>query len=89
MMDTQEVLDKTAAISMLEWEHDISIAAALDVDMKRVKDWDRLKSEIEEMKQSLNRRTDEDLKKALTMVIDRMTEMEEEDEQNIRCDVFK
>ena len=79
-MDTQEVLDKTAiAISMLEWEHDIGIAAALDVDMKRVKDWDRLKSEIEELKQSLNRRTDEDLKKALTMVIDRMTEMEEEE----------
>ena len=78
-MDTQEVLDKTAiAISLLEWEHDISIAAALDVDMKRVKDWDRLKTEIEEMKQSLNRRTDAELKKALTMVIDRMTEMEEE-----------
>jgi hypothetical protein len=80
MMDTQEVLDKTAiAISMLEWEHDISIAAALEIDKKRVKDWDRLKTEIEEMKQSLNRRTDEDLKKALTMVIDRMTEMENED----------
>jgi AmiR/NasT family two-component response regulator len=80
MMDTQEVLDKTAiAISLLEWEHDISIAAALDVDMKRVKDWDRLKTEIEEMKQSLNRRTDEDLKKALTMVVDRMTEMEDEE----------
>ena len=79
MMETQEVLDKTAiAISLLEWEHDISIAAALDVDMKRVKDWDRLKTEIEEMKQSLNRRTDAELKKALTMVIDRMTEMEEE-----------
>ena len=78
-METQEVLDKTSiAISLLEWEHDISIAAALDVDMKRVKDWDRLKSEIEEMKQSLNRRTDEDLKKALTMVTDRMDEMEEE-----------
>jgi hypothetical protein len=79
-MDTQEVLDKTAiAISMLEWEHDISIAAALEIDKKRVKDWDRLKTEIEEMKQSLNRRTDEDLKKALTMVVDRMTEMEEEE----------
>jgi hypothetical protein len=80
MMETQEVLDKTAiAISMMEWEHDISIAAALEIDKKRVKDWDRLKSEIEEMKQSLNRRTDEDLKKALTMVIDRMMEMEEEE----------
>jgi hypothetical protein len=80
MMDTQEVLDKTSiAISMLEWEHDIGIAAALEIDKKRVKDWDRLKTEIEEMKQSLNRRTDEDLKKALTMVIDRMTEMENED----------
>lgn len=53
-----------------------------EVSKKRVKDWDRLKSEIEEMKQSLNRRTDADLKKALTMVIDRMTEMEEEDEQS-------
>jgi hypothetical protein len=79
-METQEVLDKTAiAISMLEWEHDISIAAALEIDKKRVKDWDRLKTEIEEMKQSLNRRTDEDLKNALTMVIDRMTEMEDEE----------
>ena len=77
-METQEVLDKTAiAISMLEWEHDISIAAALETDMKRVKDWDRLKTEIEEMKQSLNRRTDAELKNALTMVTDRMTEMEE------------
>lgn len=53
-----------------------------EVSKKRVKDWDRLKSEIEEMKQTLNRRTDADLKKALTMVIDRMTEMEEEDEQS-------
>lgn len=53
-----------------------------EVSKKRVKDWDRLKTEIEEMKQSLNRRTDADLKKALTMVIDRMTEMEEEDEQS-------
>ena len=80
-METQEVLDKTAIeISMLEWEHDISIAAALEIDMKRVKDWDRLKSEIEEMKQSLNRRTDAEFKNALTMVTDRMTEMENEDE---------
>lgn len=53
-----------------------------EVSKKRVKDWDRLKTEIEEMKQSLNRRTDADLKEALTMVIDRMTEMEEEDEQS-------
>ena len=80
-METQEVLDKTSiAISMLEWEHDIGIAAALEIDMKRVKDWDRLKTEIEEMKQSLNRRTDAELKNALTMVTDRMTEMENEDE---------
>lgn len=50
-----------------------------EIDMKRVKDWDRLKTEIEEMKQSLNRRTDAELKKALTMVIDRMDEMEEEE----------
>jgi hypothetical protein len=80
MMDTQEVLDKTSiAISMLEWEHDISIAAALEIDKKRVKDWDRLKTEIEEMKQSLNRRTDAELKNALTMVVDRMDEIEEEE----------
>ena len=46
-METQEVLDKTAiAISVLEWEHDMSIAAALDVAMKRVKDWERLKEHI-------------------------------------------
>ena len=46
-METQEVLDKTAiAISLLEWEHDISIAAALDVAMKRVKDWERLKERL-------------------------------------------
>lgn len=46
-METQEVLDKTSiAISLLEWEHDIGIAAALDVAMKRVKDWERLKEYI-------------------------------------------
>ena len=43
-METQEVLDKTTiAISLLEWEHDIGIAAALEIAMKRVKDWDLLK----------------------------------------------
>ena len=52
-MKTQEVLDKTAiAISLLEWEHDIGIAAALEIDMKRVKDWDLLKLKITEAKQT-------------------------------------
>ena len=43
-METQEVLDKISiAIADVEWSHDIGIAAALDVAMKRVKDWERLK----------------------------------------------
>jgi hypothetical protein len=80
MMDTQEVLDiLEELLSDMEWESDMHFADGLGVAIKRVKDWDRLKSEIEEMKQPLNRRTDEDLKNALTMVIDRMMEMEEEE----------
>lgn len=46
-METQEVLDKIGiAIADVEWTHDIGIAAALDVAMKRVKDWERLKVQI-------------------------------------------
>ena len=47
MMETQEVLDKIGiAIADVEWTYDIGIAAALDVAMKRVKDWGRLKADI-------------------------------------------
>ena len=50
-METQEVLDKIGiAIADIEWTHDIGIAAALDVAMKRVKDWERLKERIKESK---------------------------------------
>ena len=69
-MNTQEVLDKTAiAISLLEWEHDISIAAALDVAMKRVKDWERLKEYI----------SNESYISKIEL-LDLMAEMENEDE---------
>lgn len=62
-METQEVLDKTAiAISLLEWEHDISIAAALEIDMKRVNDWDLLKLKITEAKQTASRSPNRDYK---------------------------
>lgn len=86
-MDTQEVLDKTAiAISLLEWEHDISIAAALDVAMKRVKDWERLKEYIKGAKWSANHLADMNYKNgymsALSLIEGRMAEMENEDDSN-------
>lgn len=71
-METQEVLDKTAiAISLLEWEHDISIAAALDVAKKRVKDWERLKEYISN--ESYVSKGE---------LLDLMAEMENEDDSN-------
>lgn len=46
-METQEVLDKIGiAIADIEWTHDIGIAAALEIAVKRVKDWERLKEYI-------------------------------------------
>ena len=83
-METQEVLDKTAiAISLLEWEHDISIAAALEIDMKRVKDWDLLKLKITEAKQTANRSPNRDYKTgyicAMSYIEGCMAEMENED----------
>ena len=46
-METQEVLDNLAlAQAQVEWEYSMNIAAALDVAMKRVKDWERLKESI-------------------------------------------
>ena len=76
-MKTQEVLDKTAiAISLLEWEHDISIAAALDVAMKRVKDWERLKKMVEEYRDTKATAWD---RNAICFILGRMAEMENED----------
>ena len=84
MMDNQEVLDKTAiAISLLEWEHDIGIATALDVAMKRVKDWDLLKLKITEAKQTASRSPNRDYKTgyicAMSYIEGCMAEMENED----------
>lgn len=46
-MTNQEVLDNLAlAQAQIEWEYSMNIAAALDVAMKRVKDWERLKEYI-------------------------------------------
>ena len=84
-MKTQEVLDKTAiAISLLEWEHDIGIAAALDVAMKRVKDWTRLKEDIAWIKKAISDDMNKDYATgficALRRIEKRMAEMENEDE---------
>lgn len=82
-METQEVLDKTAiAISLLEWEHDISIAAALEIDMKRVKDWERLKEEIKEYKSGIepNSASEIWIINALSYIEGCMAEMENEDD---------
>ena len=86
-MTNQEVLDKTAiAISLLEWEHDISIAAALEIDMKRVKDWERLKENIKGAKWSANHLADMNYKNgymsALSLIEGNMAEMENEDGEN-------
>ena len=86
-MKTQEVLDKTAiAISLLEWEHDISIAAALEVAMKRVKDWERLKGMIAESKKIASISPDVDFRtiyiSAMSYIEGCMAEMENEDGEN-------
>jgi hypothetical protein len=84
-MKTQEVLDKIAiAISLLEWEHDISIAAALDVGKKRVKDWERLKEYIKGTKWSAQHLKDIGYRagymSALSFIEGQISEMENEDE---------
>lgn len=87
-METQEVLDKIAiAIADVEWSHDIGIAAALDVAMKRVKDWERLKKYIKGAKWLANHLADMNYKNykagymcALSLVERLMAEMENEDE---------
>ena len=50
-MDNQEVLDNLAlAQAQIEWEYSMNISAALDVAMKRCKDWERLKDKIKAYK---------------------------------------
>lgn len=84
-METQEVLDKIGiAIADIEWTHDIGIAAALDVAMKRVKDWDLLKLKITEAKQTASRSPNRDYKTgyicAMSYIEGCMAEMENEDD---------
>lgn len=86
-MDKQEVLDKIGiAIADVEWTHDIGIAAALDVAMKRVKDWERLKEHIKGVKWSANHLADMNYKNgymsALSLIEGNMAEMENEDGNN-------
>lgn len=80
----QEVLDNLAlAQAQIEWEYSMNIAAALDVAMKRVKDWERLKEYIKGAKWSANHLADMNYKAgymcALSFVEGAMTEMENED----------
>lgn len=82
-METQEVLDKIAiAIADIEWTHDIGIAAALEVAMKRVKDWERLKAEIKEFKSGINSSSETGMGSimGLSYIEGCMSEMENEDE---------
>jgi hypothetical protein len=84
-METQEVLDKISiAIADIEWTHDISIAAALEIDMKRVKDWERLKERIAESKRIASISPDVDFRtiyiSAMSYIEGCMAEMENEDD---------
>ena len=78
-METQEVLDKISiAIADVEWSHDIGIAAALDVAMKRVKDWERLKIRLNHEKVGYPPSADE---YQMILKFEKiMAEMENEDE---------
>ena len=83
-METQEVLDKIGiAIADIEWTHDIGIAAALEVAMKRVKDWEQLKEDIAWTKKTLSDDLNRDYATgficALSNIEGRMAEMEIED----------
>lgn len=83
-METQEVLDLLAQLQAdVEWEQSIAFAAALDVAMKRVKDWERLKADIKWLKQSMNS-SNKDYASgficALSNVEGHMAEMENKDE---------
>lgn len=87
MMTNQEVLDNLAlAQAQIEWEYSMNIAAALDVAMKRVKDWERLKENIKGAKWSANHLSDMNYKNgymsALSLIEGNMAEMENEDGEN-------
>jgi hypothetical protein len=84
-MENQEVLDKIGiAIADIELTHDIGIAAALEIAIKRVKDWERLKESIKGAKWSANYLVDMNYKNgymsALSLIEGNMAEMENEDE---------
>ena len=82
-MTNQEVLDNLAiAQAQIEWEYSMNIAAALDVTMKRVKDWERLKEEIKEYKSGIepNSASEIWIISALSYLEGCMAEMENEDE---------
>ena len=88
-METQEVLDCLAlAQSQVEWEYSMDIAASLDVAMKRVKDWERLKEYIKGAKWSSQHLKDVDYRAgymcALSFVEGRISEMENEKSETER-----
>ena len=84
-MTNQEVLDNLAiAQAQIEWEYSMNIAAALDVAMKRVKDWERLKEYIKGAKWSANHLADINYKNgfmsALSFIEGVTAELENDDE---------
>ena len=86
-METQEVLDLLAQLQAdVEWEQSIAFATALDVAMKRVKDWDLLKLKITEAKQTASCSPNRDYKIgyicAMSYIEGCMEEMENEDGEN-------
>ena len=83
-METQEVLDLLAQLQAdVEWEQSIAFAAALDVAIKRVKDWDLLKLKITEAKQTASCSPNKDYKTgyicAMSYIEGLMAEMENEE----------
>lgn len=79
-METQEVLDLLSQLQAdVEWEQSIAFAAALDVAMKRVKDWERLKDAIKEYKNDIAPNW---TVPTLSYIQDYMAEMENEDGNN-------
>ena len=85
-MKTQEVLDNLAlAQAQVEWEYSMDIAAALDVAMKSVKDWERLKEATAKSKIAIGTDTKVDFNyrtgyvSAMSYIEGCMAEMENED----------
>lgn len=82
-MKTQEVLDLLAQLKAdVEWEQSIAFAAALDVAMKRVKDWERLKEKIAKYKRGVIASTEvgKGIIMGLSYIEGCIAEMENEDE---------